>query len=149
MNEIIELQEKLAQDYKYEKLPKKLSSEVRLKYKWGLQKELDIYGNSKTELLTSKSTHLSNGYERVVIGDYGAFIEMSDVQISRCLITQPGQEFRLDKKYNVKYQWLTVKDGSEIKVYYQLREVSYADYKPGMYYVSPYEIILKGSSNGV
>jgi len=33
-----------------------------------------------------------------------------------------------------------------MKVYYQKITVSYADYKPEMYYISPYEILLEGES---
>jgi len=56
-----------------------------------------------------------------------------------------GQEYRInDPKYSehVKYWWLTPKDLSDMKVYYQKRIVSYADYKPEMFYVSPYEVLL-------
>ena len=58
------------------------------------------------------------------------------------------------------YEWRTVKDGSDIKIYWQLRDVKnlkyapkgghpgkceegYADYKPGKFYVSPWELFFK------
>lgn len=47
-----------------------------------------------------------------------------------------------DPRYaeHVKYLWLTTDDGSDVKVYEQKRPVEYADYKPGMLYVSVYEV---------
>ena len=41
---------------------------------------------------------------------------------------------------NVKYIWLTVNDGSGIKIYLQRKGVSYADYRSGKYYVSVHEV---------
>lgn len=88
------------------------------------------------------------GYDRIVIGDYGAFIEFDNNKaIVESFIIAPGQEYRIeDERYskNVKYIWLTVYDGSGIKVYFQKKGVSYADYKPGKYYVSVHEV-LRGS----
>lgn len=43
-------------------------------------------------------------------------------------------------KEKVKYIWLTVKGAPEVKIYLQRRTVSYADYVPGMYYISPNQI---------
>lgn len=43
-------------------------------------------------------------------------------------------------KENVKYLWLTADDDSDVKIYDQKRSVEYADYKPGMLYVSVYEV---------
>lgn len=85
-----------------------------------------------------------DGYKRIVIGDYGAFIEFTPEQANHYLFkVQEGQEYRInDPKYskNVKYEWLTLKDKSGIKIYKQKKTVSYADYKKGMFYVSPHEV---------
>ena len=79
-----------------------------------------------------------------MIGDYGAFLEITGEQVNRDVIrVQPGQEYRLrEPRYaeHIKYIWMTVPDGSDIKIYWQQRTVEYADYKPGMYYISPFEI---------
>ena len=49
-----------------------------------------------------------------------------------------------DPKYlkNVKYVWMTIADGSNIKIYKQKKRVAYADYKSGFYYISPHECIV-------
>lgn len=39
--------------------------------------------------------------------------------------------------------WLTAKDGSGVKIYFQKNTVSYADYRTGKLYVSPHEVIYK------
>ena len=130
--------------YKYRKLSKKLSAEVRQKYLDNLPLGLNIEGNENFKIYTLSNTLISNGYNRIVIGDYGAFIEFDKNQIIRENIKiKSGQEYRInDPKYsnNVKYYWLTAKDDSDIKIYYQKKIVTYADYKVEMFYVSPYEI---------
>lgn len=134
------LSNELSNKYQYKKLPEKLSSIAQ-----------NIYAETiPTFLLTVESTHplytingslICNGYDRIVIGDYGAYIEFSSEQANKDLfIIAPGQEYRLEPRYsNVKYIWLTIDDGSQIKVYYQKNTVSYADYKPQYYYISVYE----------
>lgn len=48
---------------------------------------------------------------------------------------------------HVKYLWLTADDNSDVKVYDQKRLVEYADYKPGMLYVSVYEVFPAGEGH--
>jgi hypothetical protein len=138
------LQDELALQYKYKKLPSELSDKVRNQYLSEIPKCLNINGDSEFELKTANGTIISKGYERIVIGDYGAFIEFNRNQvIDENICIQKGQEYRInDEKYskNVKYFWLTAKDSSCIKIYLQQKTVSYADYKPNMYYVSPFEV---------
>lgn len=97
-----------------------------------------------TPLETTDGTVIANGYNRIVIGDYGAFVEFSRVQAyMRRLKIKEGQVYRIeDPRYaeHVKYLWLTANDSSDVKVYEQKRPVEYADYKPGMLYVSVYEV---------
>ena len=93
---------------------------------------LNVSGSTAT-LYTLNGTQICNGYDRIVIGDYGAFIEFSQEHIASKFVIKKGQEYRVnDKKYknNVKYIWLTINDKSDIKIYFQKKKVSYADYKP-------------------
>lgn len=93
------------------------------------------------ELYTCFGSQICKSYRRVVIGDYGAFVEFEEPASQ--FVIAPGQEYRVnDERYsrNVKYVWLTVNDGSGIKIYHQKKGVSYADYQPGMYYVSVHEV---------
>ena len=145
---LLNFQEELANKYKYRKLNKTLSAEVRQKYIDNLPSQLNIDGDTNFKIHSLKGTLISNGYNRIVIGDYGAFIEFDKSQVIRSnLKIKSGQEYRInDPKYSehVKYWWLTPKDNSDMKVYYQKRIVSYADYMVDMFYVSPYEILLGG-----
>lgn len=98
----------------------------------------------RVKLCTDNGTLIAYGYNRVVIGDYGAFLEIETRDMNRNAIrVKPGQEYRLnDERFSshCKYIWLTVKDRSGVKIYYQLKTVDYADYQPGMCYISPYEV---------
>ena len=144
---LLQFQEELSLKYKYRKLNKTLSAEVRQKYLDNLPQQLNVDGDINFKIHSLEGTLISKGYNRIVIGDYGAFIEFDKNQIKGKLKVKVGQEYRIDNpKYseNVKYYWLTPKDNSDMKIYYQKRTVSYADYKPEMYYVSPYEVLLEG-----
>lgn len=145
--EMLAYQEQLSREYKYKPIPKNAPvGNVRKLY----EEELPDWckdESAEVELYTAGNTLLCKGYTRIVIGDYGAFVEISPEQIEKdSLIVKPGQEYRInDPKYsgNVKYHWLTVDDGSDCKVYFQQKTVSYADYCPGMYYISPYEVFTE------
>lgn len=94
-------------------------------------------------LATFKGTTICNKYRRIVVGDYGAFVEFEHKPDGVNFIIAPGQEYRVnDERYskNVKYIWLTIPDNSNIKIYHQKKPVDYADYLPGMYYVSVHEV---------
>jgi hypothetical protein len=128
-------------------LNKQLSEEVRQKYINNLPIGLNIEGDIGFSIYSLEGTLIASGYNRIVVGDYGAFIEFDKTQVIRdSLKVKQGEEYRIkDPNYSerVKYYWFTAKDKSNIKVYYQKRTVTYADYRPEMFYVSPYEILIK------
>lgn len=98
-------------------------------------------------IFTANHIQFATGFSRIVVGDYGAYIEIpQDRMFINGLKGVAGQEFRyMDDNYRdkVKYNWLTCIADTSIKIYYQKKEVKYADYKPGFFYVSPYECILE------
>ena len=99
---------------------------------------LSIEGNNITKFYTNCNTHIATGYTRIVIGDYGAYIEFHPDQINHCVIKnkfngQPGR--------SVKYIWKESIDDCQVKIYEQKGKVSYADYKIGMYYAHPTDSI--------
>ena len=118
--------------------------DVRDKYLKALPDWCVLDGDSSVPLYSLDGTQIATGYKRVVIGDYGAFIEISPQQIIKdILCVKKGQEYRYnDDRFaeHVKYLWLTAKDASDCKIYLQKKTVDYADYKPHMYYISPYEL---------
>lgn len=117
---------------------------LRTKYLEDLPELLTLEGDKGFKIYTNKGTLISEGYNRIVIGDYGAFLEFGrSMLVIENIRVKEGQEYRMkDPKYKniVKFVWLTSKDDSDIKIYYQRRPVSYADYRLGMFYVSPYEV---------
>lgn len=143
--EILAFQESLASDYGYAPIEINLFlGDVREKYRNALPEWCKLDGEDLYPLYTLAGTQICSGYERIVIGDYGAFVEISpDHILEESVHCKPGQEYRYsDERFssNVKYLWMTAKDQSDCKIYYQKKAVSYADYLPGMYYISPYEV---------
>lgn len=111
-------------------------------------------GNETTTFHTSLGKHFATGYNRVVYGDHGPYLEFEERHIKMALSPKfPG---KLPEE--CYYEWLVPADGSNTKVYAQKKDVKnlpnppagghrgnrkegYADYKPGKIYVSPYELI--------
>ena len=135
------LQDELSKRYNYKKLNTQQSAIVRAIY----EDTMPYFLDDKQSLYTVNGSLICNTFDRIVKGDYGAFIEFSSEQANKNLfIIAPGKEYRLEPRYNnVKYIWLTINDGSQIKIYYQKNTVSYADYLPKKYYVSVYEVYPK------
>ena len=126
----------------YKRLDSKLSAKVRSLYKTSV----DSLGLDPSKpIYTLQGTKIAEGFDRIVIGDYGAYIEypLSKVPNGTRYDTPKDQQYRKlpEWKCRVKYIWYTAQDSSNIKIYWQLRTVSYADYKTKMFYVSPYEIV--------
>lgn len=102
-----------------------------------LKKDVEIF-----DLITG--IKIASGYDRIVVGDYGPYLEINSNQIEfDNLYIKQNQSWRLnsEKFKNVKYYWYEIAENSA-KIYYQISTVKYADYKVGYYYVSPYEIKL-------
>ena len=145
----LKIEAALSKKYKYRNLPGDLSEKYREFFCENIPRFLSKSGSEDT-LYTLSGSPICSGYDRIVIGDYGAFIEFSQSVFSDSFIIKPGQEYRVDdERYskNVKYIWLTINDGSDIKIYFQKKGVTYADYKPGRYYVSVHEVTIGGDQS--
>ena len=141
----LKIEAKLAQKYGYKPLPPPLSEKYREFFTQNIPAFLKMDGDN-IALYTTEGSLLCNGYSRIVVGDYGAFIEFDGPAYDANVVVQAGQEYRIDDpkyKNNVKYHWYTIEDGSNIKLYYQKRTVSYADYTPRKWYVSVHEVVSK------
>lgn len=126
----------LVKEFKYKPLTKELSNKVRNFYKQFIPTFLNEFGDNN-KLYSSSGTLITNGYERIVIGDYGAYVEFNDLQANDSEFEiKSGEEYRVfDNHYSksVKYIWLTINDSSNIKIYKQNKTVKYADYKENFY----------------
>ena len=138
----LKIEATLAGKYKYKPLPQELSAKYREFFEENIPLFLSVEGASE-DLFTKTGSLICSGYERIVVGDYGAFVEFTLENANAItFIVKRGQEYRInDPKYskNVKYEWYTIGDGSDIKIYKQKKRVAYADYKSKMYYISVHE----------
>ena len=99
MNPVQELSEQMAKQFNYKKLPPQLSQRVRQIYKDNIPKYYQERGKHYTYYSLGYKP-VCNGYNRIVIGDYGAYVEFTPRQA--CIenfIIEPGQEYRLEPRY--------------------------------------------------
>jgi len=94
-------------------------------------------------LVTPEGETLASGYERVVHGGRGSYIECTHAQINWDTFAVPFNcGWRLhdpvwkDRVYYVEWRSRT----SNVKLYDQKRLVDYADYKVGFYYLAPIDL---------
>lgn len=96
---------------------------------------LPLEGNNDIEFYTKSNLEIANGYNRIVIGLRGPYIEFHHYNIissSIHKIINPNHYYFDEYRSNCK---------SNVKVYYQKFIVNYADYKPGFLYISPFDLI--------
>lgn len=75
------------------------------------------------------------GYERVVIGDRGPYVEFTISEIifeNFKKINNPSHKYYIEYRSNCE---------SNVKLYFQLLPVNYADYKIGVCYISPFDLV--------
>lgn len=104
--------------------------------KFGVELDCDI------DAYLDKDVKLCSHVERVVIGDHGPYVEFKPENLLVKTECMSGKEFKHDEKYSktVKYFDENPVGYGSVLLYNQQRTVTYADYKPGMYYVSPYDL---------
>ena len=103
---------------------------------------IPLEGRDKLFLYSKSGTLLATGYTRVVIGKRGPYIEFNDAQIQKKEFHIPeGESYRLGNQveYYVEYR---SNDDSNVMLYHQKRKVAYADYRIGMYYISPFDLVM-------
>lgn len=97
-------------------------------------------GNENKKFYSKYGMHMATGYDRIVYGKRGAYIEFSRDNINLSSIYIPkSEEWRLNSS-KAFYVECRSKCSGYVKVYYQLKTVSYADYKIGKFYISPYDL---------
>lgn len=89
----------------------------------------------------ANGTLFANGFERIVHGGRGDYMELKREQIVPRLFqrftNKPFDEETYNKSVDFYYYWLEPETDRNTKVYFQLKTVKYADYKIGYYYISP------------
>lgn len=126
----------------YKKLDDELSKNVRKIYQ-NYADQCNLKNNKP--IYSPNGTLIATGFDRIVVGDYGPYIEFTKEQANeKEFVIATGQEYRLTPRYHntIKYEWYSTKH-QDCKLYWQLRKVVYADYKPERYYISPFEVHQK------
>ena len=80
-------------------------------------------------------TLFANGFIRVVHGGRGDYVEFEKDNILPKLHSLYGNDVSLPTDFY--YYWMYPNGHKDVKVYFQQKTVKYADYKIGLYYVSP------------
>lgn len=105
--------------------------------------KIPITGDPEMLFTDAYKRSIAYGYERIVIGKRGPYIEFHPTQIKHSHFVIPNdQAWRIhsDKAYYIEYR----STESNIKLYYQLKSVDYADYKFGRCYISPFDLYVSG-----
>jgi len=104
---------------------------------------LALEGEPRVRLHTFAGTHIATGYQRIVVGGRGAYIELSAEQINHAAFQIPANaEWRLTNP-NAYYTEYRSDDAACVKLYHQRRLVDYADYRIGMYYLAPGAVLIQ------
>ena len=102
--------------------------------------KIPIEGNSNLCFYSKEGLLLARGYKRVVIGQRGPYIEFDDDQIVKENIHIPKYaEHKLTDSMAYYFEYRS-NDSSFVKLYWQKMTVLYADYKVGLWYISPSEV---------
>lgn len=98
-------------------------------------------GDSPVFMTQAKTMVVAWGYERVVIGKRGPYVEFLDEHMNqKALFVPPDQMWRFHADACYYYE-LRTRDSCRVKIYLQKRSVDYADYRPGRWYISPFDLI--------
>jgi hypothetical protein len=94
--------------------------------------QIPVYGEAGREFYSRSGVHVATGYLRVCIGQRGPYVEFKrDNFREGVLIPQGRRHYYFD-------ELRTQQDN--VFVYYQLKVVDYADYRPGLFYISPFDL---------
>ena len=90
-------------------------------------------------LTTRNGFPFAEGFNRIVQGDRGTYVEFETDHIIQANVHIPeDSKFRITPDWHKKvyyYEYRTL-DSCNVKLYYQRKLVSYADYQVGKWYVA-------------
>jgi hypothetical protein len=89
--------------------------------------------DEQLEFRTRTGLVLAHGYVRVEFGGRGPYIEFRPCQIVHESIKH------VEAKW-VQYSEFRSTDASNVELYFQKQTVNYANYVPGMWYISPFDL---------
>jgi hypothetical protein len=93
---------------------------------------------------TKSGLSIAKGYRRIVIGRRGPYVEFDHDNINFDKFFIPCSEMWREHSDVAFYnEWRSV-DSGYVKLYHQKKLVNYADYLIDKYYISPYDLYVKG-----
>ena len=102
----------------------------------------------KTEmsLFTCSNLKVADKYQRILFTSKGNFVEFNykDI-IHKSFYIKSNQLFRLSDS-RVLYIQFNSNDDADIKMYYQMRNVRYADFNMGYFYIAINDLFLQDGS---
>lgn len=129
---------------------------------------LSELGDEIKEFYTLNDKLFATGYNRVVYGDHGPYLEFDQKHIKLKLFSRFNNPIDVnnlpDENHKYYYFWMYPYGSIDTKVYLQIKSVTnlpnapkrddgkksnfnrvegYADYKRGLYYVDPYQLKLE------
>ena len=99
----------------------------------------DIKRGHTIPLFTATGLRVAHSYTRCVYGERGPYIEFSTTEMVISALHIP-ENLLWKTTSNVDYVEYRTTDAAAVKVYHQQRRVPYADYQPGMLYISPFDL---------
>ena len=101
---------------------------------------IPIVGNDITKFYTKSDSLVATGYKRIVIGKRGPYIEFDESQINIKVMHIPTNQMWRIREVTAFYIERRTTDKSYVKIYFQKKPVTYADYLIGHYYISPFDL---------
>ena len=98
----------------------------------------------KYPLYTKNGEKVCERYERIVIGDYGAYVEISASHLSDNHFIYIDQNNPIDETISSRHSshmTLALNDESSYTIYFQVKPVPYGNFIPGRFYIDPYDVI--------
>lgn len=97
---------------------------------------IPLTGDETTSFTSRTGVLLATGYNRIVIGGRGPYVEFS----MRHLLY--SKFFKVEASHRYYVELRSTQDN--VKLYDQREQVDYADYVPGLYYISPFDLMVGG-----
>lgn len=98
----------------------------------------------KISLIYKNGEKVCERYERIVIGDYGAYVEISASHLSDNHFIYIDQNDPVDETIasrHSNHMTLALNDESSYTIYFQVKPVPYGNFIPGRFYIDPYDVI--------
>lgn len=106
---------------------------------------IPLNGDSTKRLFSKRHELIACGYERIVIGEKGAYVEFLPSQMmSENIFIPENTKWRIRNENAYYIEFRSKRDN--VMIYFQKKLVKYADYLLGYYYISPSELYLEDRS---